>query len=224
MSLNKAESDYLDMLQHIMHHGVDKTDRTGTGTREVFGYNLRIVLSDDFFPIFTTKQVYWKKAFGEMLWMLSGSRNIRPLIEQGNHIWTDWPLKRYNATLDLPVTRDEFEKRILKDDAFSEEWGDTGGSYGYHWRNWPTYKPSCFNVDFFGNKPNLFEHGPGIDQVQLAIDKLINKPDDRRIIIEGWNVAEIENMAAKSLPPCHKTYQFLTAGDKLNLHVTLRKH
>lgn len=223
--MSKNEQIYLDMLRHVRDNGFEKTDRTGTGTREICGHTLRFDLRDGTFPVFTTKLVTWKTAFKEMLWMLSGSRNIRPLLEQNVHIWSEWPHKRYVTETGDEISLRDFEARILTDNEFAEVWGDTGGSYGHQWRNWPAYgeEINLWDREVGPNDGKTYREVIGtIDQVQLAIDKLINKPDDRRIIIEGWNVSEIEEMAQKSLPPCHKTYQFLTAGKELSLHLTIR--
>ena len=214
-----GEQGYLDMLRYIMDNGVDKGDRTGVGTREVFGYTLRFDMSDGTIPIFTTKQVFWKTAFKEMLWMLSGSRNIRPLLEMNCHIWDEWPHAKYVKLTGDNISIKEFTDRILADDAFAAEWGDTGGAYGYQWRSWPTYreKPS-YGDDNELLSTSIVRDEP-IDQIQQVIDLLRTKPNDRRIRFTAWNVPELDNMM---LPPCHAEYQFLTGDGKLNLAVTLR--
>ena len=94
MNNHHPEQQYLDLLQLLIDRGDQRIDRTGVGTRAVFGHQMRFDLADGF-PVFTTKQVYWKTAFKEMLWMLSGGDNIRELLEQGVNIWSDWPLKKY---------------------------------------------------------------------------------------------------------------------------------
>lgn len=206
------ERNYLDMLKYIMDNGVTKGDRTGTGTKEVFSYHIRFDLSDGTVPIFTTKQVFWKTAFKEMLWMLSGSRNIRPLLEMNCHIWDEWPHQKYVKATGDNISIKEFADRILSDDKFAEVWGDTGGAYGYQWRHWPEYEQ-------VGDGPDYFFKVGGIDQIQTVIDTLKTKPDDRRIRFTAWNVPELEKMM---LPPCHAEYQFLTGNGKLNLAITLR--
>ena len=148
------------------------------------------------FPVFTTKRIFWKTAFKEMLWMLSGGTNIRELLEQNVKIWTAWPLEKFRNTTGEDISQKEFEKRILEDQVFAERWGDLGPVYGKQWRRWAT------------------QDGREIDQVQLVIDKIRNEPFGRRILWDGWNVGEIEDMA---LPPCHKHYQFFVKpkGNKL---------
>lgn len=211
---NKGEIDYLDMLSRIMREGVDKGDRTGVGTREVFGNLLRFDLSDGTFPLFTTKRVAWKTAIKEMLWMLSGSGNIRPLLEQNVHIWTEWPHARYEAKTGEKITLEEFEARILGDENFARTWGDTGGAYGVQWRNWPT-----FIHDGKDDKGAIYRAGPGHDQVQEVIDTLRSNPESRRIRFTAWNAPLLGGMM---LPPCHAEYQFHVEQGRLNLALTIR--
>lgn len=180
------EQQYLDLLAHLVEHGDERVDRTGVGTRATFGHQMRFDLAEGF-PLFTTKRVYWKTAFKEMLWMLAGGDNIRQLLEQNVKIWTDWPLKQFRETTGTDITQEAFEQRILEDDAFADQWGQLGPVYGKQWREWPA------------------ADGSTIDQVQRVLDDLKNNPTSRRILWDGWNVAELDNMA---LPPCHKHYQF----------------
>ena len=180
------EYQYLNLLKLLINNNDDREDRTGVGTRAIFGYEMRFNLEDGF-PVFTTKRVFWKTAFKEMLWMLSGGTNIRELLEQNVRIWTAWPLEKYRKATGENISQDEFEKRILDDEMFAKQWGDLGPVYGKQWRRWAT------------------RDGREIDQVQLVIDKIRNEPYGRRILWDGWNVGEIGEMA---LPPCHKHYQF----------------
>ena len=184
--MTHPEQQYLDLLQLLIDRGDERVDRTGVGTRAVFGHQMRFDLADGF-PIFTTKRVFWKTAFKEMLWMLAGGDNIRQLLEQNVTIWTDWPLKKYREENNSNISQSDFEKKILADDDFAKKWGDLGPVYGRQWRHWKT------------------ADGQEIDQVQQVIDDLKNNPTSRRIIWDGWNVAELDQMA---LPPCHKHYQF----------------
>lgn len=166
---------------------------------------MRFSLADDAVPLLTTKRVYWKTAAREMLWFLTGNTNIRPLLEQKVRIWTDWPLDRYRRETGVTISQEDFEQRIVEDATFAEKWGDLGPVYGAQWVNWPRYEPT-------GN--GLFHRAEkGIDQVSLLVDSLKNNPGSRRHIIEGWNVAELDQMA---LPPCHKTYQFHVANGVLS--------
>lgn len=200
--MSHQERQYLDLLQKILISGSERLDRTGVGTKAVFGAMMRFDLSQGF-PLFTTKKVFWKTAFKEMLWMLSGSTSLRALLSQNVRIWTDWPLQRFRKETGLNMPQDDFERLILIDDAFNEKWGDLGPIYGAQWRAWQA------------------ADGRKIDQVQDVIDTIKKNPASRRIIIEGWNVGELHKMA---LPPCHKTYQFFVRENerKLDLLFSMR--
>jgi thymidylate synthase len=185
------EHQYLDLLHTLLTQGDVREDRTGVGTKAVFGHTLRFDLVDGF-PVFTTKLIFWKTAFKEMLWMLSGGRNIRELLAQNVHIWTDWPLQRYRTKTGYHMSQEGFENLILNYPDFAEEWGDLGPVYGWQWRRWKA------------------ADGREIDQIQDLIDGLKQNPASRRLLFEGWNVGELDAMA---LPPCHKTYQFFVSSD-----------
>ena len=150
---------------------------------------MRFHLADGF-PIITTKRIFWKTAFKEMLWMLSGGRNIRELLQQNVRIWTDWPLKNYRTLTGSSISQEDFESRILSDDSFALKWGDLGPVYGAQWRSWRGHD------------------GRSIDQIAELLDGLKNNPTSRRLLFEGWNVSDLDEMA---LPPCHKTYQFFVS-------------
>lgn len=194
------EWQYLDLMRRIWTEGDERIDRTGIGTRSVFGPQLRFDLSGGHVPLLTTKRVYWKAAAREMLWFLTGDTNIRPLLEQGVTIWSDWPLARYRRETGEDIEQEAFEARIVADADFAGRWGDLGPVYGKQWVDWPTYEPAGEGV---------FRRGRGINQVAQVVESLRSNPGSRRHIIEGWNVAELERMA---LPPCHKTYQFHVSG------------
>ncbi len=196
------EDQYLDLMRRVWEDGDKRVDRTGVGTRSLFGAQLRFDLSDGRIPLLTTKRVYWKAAAREMLWFLSGESNIRPLVAQGVHIWTDWPLDSYRRATGEDIDRDAFEARIIADEEFALKWGDLGPVYGVQWRHWPKYE--AVDGDFHRRDPQ------GIDQISALIDSLRTNPASRRHIFTGWNVAELDGMA---LPPCHMTYQFHVSGD-----------
>lgn len=195
------EWQYLDLMRHIWEHGDQRMDRTGVGTRSVFGVQLRFDLADEQVPLLTTKRVFWKAAAREMLWFLTGNTNIRPLLADGVTIWSDWPLAKYRKASGKDVSQADFEARIVADEAFAAQWGDLGPVYGKQWVNWDTYE---YGPD------GKYTKGPGINQVAQVVASLRANPGGRRHIIEGWNVAELDRMA---LPPCHKTYQFHVAGE-----------
>ena len=199
------EWQYLDLMRQVWTRGHERSDRTGVGTRSVFGANMRFDLSDEAIPLLTTKRVYWKAAAREMLWFLSGETNIRPLVEQGVHIWTDWPLDAYRKATGETIDRDAFEARIIADADFAARWGDLGPVYGKQWVDWPVYEP--VGEGLFRQRER------GINQIAELVESLRHNPGSRRHIFEGWNVAELDAMA---LPPCHKTYQFHVEGNRLN--------
>ena len=198
------EWQYLDLMRRIWSGGDERIDRTGVGTRSVFGTMLRCDLSDGRVPLLTTKRVYWKAAAREMLWFLSGETNIRPLLRQGVTIWSDWPLAKYRREAGEDIAQEDFEQRIVDDPGFAARWGDLGPVYGKQWVDWPTYEPAG---------DGHFKRGAGINQVAQVVESLRANPGSRRHIIEGWNVAELDRMA---LPPCHKTYQFHVAAGRLS--------
>ncbi|MEP7222647.1 MAG: thymidylate synthase [Novosphingobium sp.] len=199
------EWQYLDLMRRIWTSGDQRTDRTGVGTRAVFGAEIRFDLSGGAMPLLTTKRVYWKTATRELLWFLTGDTNIRKLCAQGVEIWTDWPLDRYRRESGENIARDEFSRRIVADADFAARWGDLGPVYGKQWVDWPVYEPV---------EGGLFrQRAQGVNQVSEVVESLRHNPGSRRHIIEGWNVAELPQMA---LPPCHKTYQFHVASGRLS--------
>ncbi len=199
------EWQYLDLMRRIWERGDERVDRTGIGTRSVFGAEMRFDLSDGRMPLLSTKRVYWKTATREMLWFLTGDTNIRSLCAQGVEIWTDWPLDRYRRETGAEISRADFSRRIVEDEVFAARWGDLGPVYGKQWVDWPVYEP--VGGGLFRQRPE------GVNQVAQVVESLRRNPGSRRHIIEGWNVAELDAMA---LPPCHKTYQFHVAGNRLS--------
>ncbi|MCB2088144.1 MAG: thymidylate synthase [Sphingomonadaceae bacterium] len=198
------EWQYLDLMRAIWEGGSERRDRTGVGTRSIFGATLRFDLAGGRMPLLTTKRVYWKTATREMLWFLTGNTNIRPLVLQGVKIWNEWPHAHYVKATGEDIALEDFVQRIAEDEAFAERWGDLGPVYGKQWVDWPTYRY---------RKDGTYEPGPGINQVAEVVESLKTNPGSRRHIIEGWNVAQLDQMA---LPPCHKTYQFHVADGRLN--------
>ena len=204
-SSRHPEWQYLDLMRRIWETGDERVDRTGVGTRSVFGAQLRFDLSDGRVPLLSTKRVFWKTAAREFLWFLTGETNIRPLCAQGVEIWTDWPLDRYRRETGDAMSRADFSARIVADAAFAARWGDLGPVYGKQWVDWPVFDP--LGDGTFRQRP------VGINQVAQVVESLRVNPGSRRHIVEGWNVAELDAMA---LPPCHKTYQFHVAGNRLS--------
>jgi thymidylate synthase len=207
---------YLDLLRDIRDNGVGKDDRTGTGTRSVFGRQLRFDLSKGF-PAVTTKKLYMKSIVHELLWFLAGDNNIEYLVQNGVNIWNEWPYRNYiEQTEKRKVTPEEtrteawaegmkeFIDKVATDHEFALKWGGLGPVYGYQWRHWPDGK------------------GGEIDQIQRAIDTLKNSPASRRIIVSAWNVADIDEMAIAGLPPCHTIFQFYVSEGKLSCQLYQR--
>jgi thymidylate synthase len=198
------EWQYLDLMRRIWEAGDERVDRTGIGTRSVFGAQIRFDLSGGAMPLITTKRVYWKTATREFLWFLTGETNIRPLVLQGVGIWNEWPHAHYVRESGEAISLEDFVARIAADEAFAARWGDLGPVYGKQWVDWPVYVPAG---------ENLYKRDKGINQVAQLVESLRANPGSRRHIVEGWNVAELDQMA---LPPCHKTYQFHVADGRLS--------
>jgi thymidylate synthase len=204
------EWQYLALMRRIWEAGDERIDRTGIGTRSVFGAQIRFDLAGGAMPLLTSKRVYWKASAREFLWFLTGETNIRPLVLQGVKIWNEWPHANYVKQNGDAISVEDFAARIAADEDFAARWGDLGPVYGKQWVDWPTYGP-------VGD--GLFRQGPGINQVAQLVESLRHNPGSRRHIVEGWNVAELDRMA---LPPCHKTYQFHVGSGRLNCLLTQR--
>src|SRR3546814_739636 len=172
------ELQYLDLMRRIWVEGDERVDRTGVGTRSLFGETMRFSLADDAIPLLTTKRVYWKTALREMLWFLTGDTNIRSLVAQGVKIWTDWPLDKYRRATGEAINAEDFEARIVADADFAAEWGDLGPVYGHQWVNWPRYEPAGEGV--------FRRAEQGHNQIAALIDSLRNNTGSRRPIFTGW--------------------------------------
>ena len=198
---------YLDLLRKIRDEGVVKSDRTGTGTRSIFGYQMRFDLSEGF-PLLTTKKVFLRGIIHELLWFLAGDTNMRYLAENGVHIWDNDAYRYYTercaAAGIAPLPPEGFLAAVLRRDASpvgGYEYGDLNHIYGYQWRSWP--------------RPD----GGSIDQIREVVDTVKHNPDSRRMIVSAWNVAEVGQMA---LPPCHVLFQFYVAGGRLSCQLYQR--
>lgn len=204
---------YLDLLEDIKTNGTTKSDRTGTGTKSVFGRQMRFDLSEGF-PAVTTKKLFLRGIIHELLWFLQGDSNIEYLVKNDVHIWDEWPFKAYLQATDQDVPEPnsdewktkikEFTEKIKTDHEFAKKYGELGPVYGYQWRHWPA------------------RDGGEIDQIQEAVDTIKNNPDSRRIIVSAWNVADIQEMAKAGLPPCHSLFQFYVNDDKLSCQLYQR--
>lgn len=216
------EEAYLALGKTILEEGVNKGDRTGTGTKSIFGHQMRFDLQKGF-PLLTTKRIPFRLIKSELLWFIKGDTNIRYLLEQNNHIWDEWAFERYvksaeykgpdmtdfgrRALVDeefnelYQVEMTKFTEQILQDEAFAAQYGELGNVYGSQWRNWKT------------------SQGETIDQLKEVIEMIQKTPDSRRLIVSAWNPEDVPNMA---LPPCHTLFQFYVAEAKLNCQLYQR--
>ena len=196
---------YLDLLDKICREGVVRDDRTGTGTKGIFGYQMRFDLSEGF-PLLTTKRVFLKGVIHELLWFLKGDTNIKYLVDNGVHIWDSDAFRYYNELCVkhgvLPVDMDTFLGALgVESPIEGYKFGDLNHVYGYQWRSWP--------------KAN----GESIDQIKEVIETIKRNPSSRRMIVSAWNVADVGSMA---LPPCHTMFQFFVAEGKLSCQLYQR--
>jgi thymidylate synthase len=223
--MNNLDKQYTDLLKSILDYGVEKKDRTGTGTKSIFGYTIRHKMSDGF-PLLTTKKMAWKTMVTELLWFLRGDTNIKYLVDNDCHIWDGDAFKYYtkkvNEIIDgykcgdimgmqdhieklfsdsdklTPLTMDEFINKIKTDDEFAKTWGDLGPVYGKQWRSWR-------GLDGYDWGTKVSE--THIDQIANLINDLKTNPDSRRLMVNAWNVGELDQMV---LPPCHYGFQVYT--------------
>ncbi|WP_336786514.1 thymidylate synthase [Paenibacillus sp. MMO-177] len=222
MTVQTSETEYLQLLRHVLENGVKKEDRTGTGTISTFGYQMRFDLAKGF-PILTTKRVPFKLIVSELLWFIKGDSNIRYLLQHNNHIWDEWAFKRWVESADYKgpdmtnfglrsqtdeafnalyqEQMDKFTNLVLTDDAFAEKYGELGNVYGKQWREWRTTQ------------------GETIDQLKGIIETIKKNPDSRRLIVSAWNPEDVPSMA---LPPCHTMFQFYVINGKLSCQLYQR--
>lgn len=218
----RMEETYLQLERDILANGNDKTDRTQTGTKSLFGYQMRFDLSQGF-PLLTTKKVPFGLIKSELLWFLKGDTNIQYLLKHKNHIWDEWAFKNYIESNDYlgpdmtnfgrrALSDPEFKKeydvqkklfcdKIIEDDAFAKKFGELGDVYGSQWREWKT------------------RQGDTIDQISDVIEAIKKTPDSRRLIVSAWNPEDVPNVA---LPPCHTLFQFYVADGKLSCQLYQR--
>lgn len=204
--INEEEISYLMLLSKLLK-AAPKDDRTGTGTSEIFGYQMRFDLSKGF-PLLTTKKVHFKSIAIELLWFLKGDTNIRYLLENGCTIWTDWRYKEFCEDKGEILSIKEFEDHIIKDVDFAEKWGDIGKGYGHQWRNFGEVKAE-----------NHFRFQEGFDQIAWVINEIKTNPNSRRLIVSGWNAHDVNQV---DLPPCHTLFQFHVNDGKLSCQLYQR--
>ena len=217
-----VEEPYLQLIRDILEKGHEKSDRTGTGTKSVFGYQMRFNLAEGF-PLLTTKKVPFGLIKSELLWFLRGDTNIRFLLEHNNHIWDEWAFKNWVESDEYhgpdmtnfglraqeddnfnKVYQDEKKKfcqKIVEDQEFANKFGNLGDVYGAQWRHWQT------------------RNGETIDQIKDVIETIKNNPDSRRMIVTAWNP---EDVPLSALPPCHTLFQFYVNDGKLSCQLYQR--
>ena len=200
--MNNIDKQYQALLQDILDNGVEKKDRTGTGTISVFGRQIRHKMSEGF-PLLTTKKMPFKTIVTELLWFLQGSTNIKYLVDNGCNIWNgdaykNYKLKSENSSTYSKMSEDEFIQWIKMDKEFAEEWGELGPTYGKQWRKW-----NSISDDDFDMRMSTYE----VDQIANLINDLKTNPDSRRLMVNAWNVGELDQMV---LPPCHYGFQVYT--------------
>jgi len=198
---------YLTLLQKILNDGVRKDDRTGTGTLSIFGYQMRFNLQDGF-PLLTTKKVYMRGITHELLWFLTGDTNIKYLVDRNVKIWNEWPYEGYKKSNEFQgEALEEFIEKIRTDDAFAQKWGDLGPVYGKQWIRW------------------VGKDGEEINQIKNVIEEIKKNPNSRRLIVSGWNVADIQDLikGKSSAPPlCHTVFQFYVLDGRLSCQLYQR--
>jgi thymidylate synthase len=215
--MNNIDKKYQELLQDILDNGIEKKDRTGTGTISVFGRQIRHKMSEGF-PLLTTKKMPFKTIVTELLWFLRGDTNIKYLVDNNCHIWDGDCYKAYQKEINRRYdnwisinegdvyegtsiedsgriwTQEEFINKIKTDDEFANKWGELGPIYGKQWRKWETYD---------NEKPPYLD----VDQIENLINDLKTNPDSRRLMVNAWNVGELDQMV---LPPCHYGFQVYT--------------
>jgi thymidylate synthase len=222
--MNTIDKKYQQLLSDIIEFGVEKKDRTGTGTISEFGHQIRHKMSEGF-PLLTTKKMHWKSIVTELLWFLRGDTNIRFLLDYDCHIWDGDAYKNYvskieeyTSTLNVPndisefqeimdsvgnqikssvLSKEEFIKQIKTDNKFAKKWGELGPIYGKQWRQWQGW------MDMNGNEKGSLWY----DQILRLVHSLKTNPDSRRLMVNAWNVGELDQMV---LPPCHYGFQVYT--------------
>ncbi|MDO8610753.1 MAG: thymidylate synthase [bacterium] len=220
------EIQYLELLRDIMEHGTKKIDRaTGDASFSVFGRQLRFDLSEGF-PLLTTKKVYWKGVLHELYWFMSGQSNIKYLVDNNVHIWDDYPYRMFKIkNKKSTLTKEEFIEKIKNNAVFAEKWGNLPRIYGELWRRWPC---KFQNQNLHGKpcKPGEPSKPRTIDQLQWAINEIVEDPNCHNAIVTSWNPEYLYTMAryqdTSHFPICHNMYQLNVNDNKLSLQLYQR--
>jgi len=239
--MNNLDTQLKELYQKILSKDRYKTDRTGFGTKSIFGHQMRFNMADGF-PLTTLRKIHTKSLIHELLWFLGsfdneykqfGNTNIKYLVDNGVSFWTDWCYKNYKSEKfrkyqenDLKdsktvkkfrfLNQKDFETKIRKDEEFAKKWGDLGPTYGKQWKDWGGYYEMVEKQNIIRAKTNSEQvivdklgwekiYMKGINQIDQLINMILEDPDSRRLIVNAWNVSEIDDML---LPPCHVMYQF----------------
>jgi thymidylate synthase len=221
--MNNLDKEYQMLLEYILGNGVVKQDRTGTGTLSVFGWQIRHKMSDGF-PLLTTKKIHFKSVVTELLWFLRGDTNIKYLVDNNCHIWDGDAYKNYEKSIIQShkknglegfeyLNKESFIERIEIDNEFAKRWGELGSIYGRQWRSW-----NKFMYDTSSSSFDLKSYP--VDQIQNLIDELKTNPDSRRLMVNAWNVGELDQMV---LPPCHYGFQVYTRELSLDERLDLMR-
>ena len=205
--MSKLDEDYKGLLGSCLYNGIEKQDRTGTGTLSVFGRQIRHNMEDGF-PLLTTKSMAIKTLVTELKWFLKGDTNIKYLVDNGCNIWNGDAYKKYVTKVNMQpgvpmgdiLSQNEFINKIKTDDKFAAKWGELGPIYGKQWRSW--------------SFPEVNGYFGPIDQIKILIQSLKTNPNSRRLMVNAWNVGELHEM---TLPPCHYGFQCYVADGKLSL-------
>ena len=219
--MNNIDRQYKELLEHIIYFGVEKKDRTGTGTKSLFGWQIRHRMEEGF-PLLTTKKMAWKSIVTELLWFLRGNTNIRYLVDNGCHIWDGDAYKNYLKWFDEqskffkeqgivrdPWTKEQYVEQIKLGNV-DADLSELGPIYGKQWRSWDV--PKILTIEKgriengIGTEWGSWERNP-IDQIANLISELKTNPDSRRLMVNAWNVGELDQMV---LPPCHYGFQVYT--------------
>jgi thymidylate synthase len=236
--MNNADKQYFDLVRKILKNGVTKMDRTGTGTISIFDHTMKFNM-DEGFPLLTSKKMFTKGIIHELIWFLRGDTNIKYLVDNDVHIWDGDAYKKYVSTnIDSIVlserqkhfkedglefnsgypnyihySQEEFIQKIKTDYEFSKKWGELGPVYGKQWRNWDGYHKS---LDESYGFERYIKNTNGIDQISNLINDLKLSPDSRRLMVNAWNVGDLDKMV---LPPCHYGFQCYTSEMNLSERV-----
>ena len=229
--MNKVDTEYFRIVNDILTNGRLKKNRTGVDTIGIFGAQAKYNVDLNAFPLLTTKKVHWPAIVHELLWFISGSTNIKYLVDNNVRIWNEWAYKKYsdwwenrakfytspeNMEREIParqenkLTQEEFVEKIKFDESFANRWGELGeGTYGGMWRAFPFY---TMDNEFVGSSTVTGQGSESwvfgqVDQLQKVIDKLKTNPDDRRMIVSAWHPYWVDHCA---LPPCHCLFHFHT--------------